>query len=380
MTHRFLSRYISRASAFSRASLLAYLLAIVYASCYPFTGWRDISGSPYAFLFSGFPRFWTWFDVGTNVLAYMPLGLLIVFSLYPIFRGKRAVFLAILLGGLLSALMETLQAYLPSRVPSLLDLTTNILGATIGAMIGLMFARTFLNQGLFHRLGQRWFREEARGILAVLALWPLAQIYPQSFLFGHGQVVTVISKWLTASFGEPVDLGESFRQALYLHFDHPWQFWLSETIITAFGLTGTLLMLLSLLQHHAPRIRLSLVMLFAALLAKTLALALFFGPENGLVWLTPGAIGGLIIGITMVSGLAFAPSPVQRKLAMATLFICFAIVNLIPANYYFVSTLSAWSHGKFLNFNGATHMLALCWPILALSFLIAPKRAYATNK
>ncbi|MBS1187517.1 MAG: hypothetical protein H6R04_1535 [Burkholderiaceae bacterium] len=39
----------SRASYFFRASLLAWLLLIVYASWYPFTGWRDIGVPPLAY-------------------------------------------------------------------------------------------------------------------------------------------------------------------------------------------------------------------------------------------------------------------------------------------------------------------------------------------
>lgn len=372
------SLYTSRGSSFSRVGLLAYVFAIVYASWYPFSGWCGISGPPTVFLFAGFPRYWTWFDVITNVLAYIPLGLLIVFSLHPYIKGKGAACFAIVSGVLLSFIMETVQSYLPSRVPSNLDLMTNFLGTCIGAYVGVVFVPTFLDRGLFHRLGQSWFRQEARGILIVLALWPLAQIYPQSFLFGHGQIASALSSWLTQWMGDHIDLGETFRQAFHLNLDQAWHFWLSETIITACGLTGTLLTLLCLLRKNAPWIRLSITFLIAALLTKTLAISLFFGPENGLAWFTPGAFGGLVIGIMMVSGLAFAPSRIQRRMAIFALFFCFAIVNLVPANHYFAATLSAWSHGKFLNFNGAAHMLTLCWPILALFFLILPSR-YASH-
>ena len=40
----------SPASPFARAALMAYLLLIVYASWYPFTGWQEIGVSPLAFL------------------------------------------------------------------------------------------------------------------------------------------------------------------------------------------------------------------------------------------------------------------------------------------------------------------------------------------
>ena len=33
--------------------------------------------------------------------------------------------------------------------------------------------------------------------VVLLALWPLAQIYPQSFLFGLGQLLPILSDWLS---------------------------------------------------------------------------------------------------------------------------------------------------------------------------------------
>ncbi len=362
--------YNSRGSAFVRASLLAYLLLIVYASWFPFSAWRETGTSPFAYLIAPLPRYWTVFDVATNVLGYIPLGLLMVFAMYPKVRGKQAVFLAIAAGTLLSAVMEAVQTYLPSRVPSNLDLITNILGTSIGAVLGLMLVPSIFGQGRLHRLGQRWFRQEASGILIVLALWPLAQIYPQSYLFGHGQIASALSGWLSGLLSEPIDLGEMLRQTIHLNVGQYWQYWLSETIITACGLTGALLTLLCLLRKSAPWGRLVTVLLLSAVAAKSLAIALFFSPDNAFVWLTPGAIGGLLIGVLMVSGLAYTPALVQRRLAVIALFISLLITNMVPANHYFITTLQGWSQGKFLNFNGAAQFLALCWPLLALWFLL----------
>jgi len=355
--------------------LLAYLLLIIYASCFPFSGWREVGISPLAYLFAPLPRYWTLFDIATNVLGYIPLGLLLVFALHPMVKGKRAVILTIAFGTLLSATVEAVQTYLPSRVPSNLDLITNASGVCIGALIGLLLVPSFFDQGRVHRLGQRWFRQEASGILIVLALWPLAQIYPQSYLFGHGQLVATLSAWLSGLLSEPVDLGEMLRQTIHLNLGHPWHYWLSETIITACGLTGALLTLLCLLRKSAPWGRLTTVLLLFAVVVKSLATALFFAPENAFTWLTPGATGGLLIGVMMVSGLAYAPALVQRRLAVVALFVSLLIVNLVPANHYFITTFQSWSQGKFLNFNGAAQFLALCWPLLALWLLLLPLRS-----
>jgi len=91
-----------------------------------------------------------------------------------------------------------------------------------------------------------------------------------------------------------------------------------------------------------------------------------------LVWGTPGAEGGFLIGLIMLSGLVFAPQVAQRRLAVVTLILALVVVNTIPVNPYFSSTLQGWVQGKFLNFNGAAQFLSLAWPFVALWFLLLP--------
>jgi VanZ family protein len=141
----------------ARAALLAYLLLIVYASWFPFSGWRSSGLSPLAFLNLQPQRYWTGFDVMVNIVGYMPLGVLLVLALYPLVRGVWAVLLAALGGVLVSGAMEAVQNYLPSRVPSNLDLLTNSGGCLAGAVLGLLFAPLLLDQSRLYQLRQRWF-------------------------------------------------------------------------------------------------------------------------------------------------------------------------------------------------------------------------------
>jgi VanZ family protein len=358
-----------RASTSARAGLLAYLFLIVYASGYPFTGWHDMGLAPWSFLFAPLPHYWTTFDVVTNIIGYFPFGMLMVFALYPEVRGTAAVAIAILCGILLSGLIEAGQTFLPSRVASNLDLLTNAIGAIIGAVAGAMTSRTFFEQSRLLQLRQHWFAQDTGPALIVLGLWPLAQIYPQAYLFGHGQLVPILSGWLSAWLETPVDIGNALRNGAQLSVE---QYWLAETIITACGLTGAALTMLCLLRKHAPRARLMVLAIAIALTVKALASALFFAPENAFAWLTPGAQGGLLAGAMMLSGLAFARPVVQRRLATFSLLASLVAVNLVPANPYFIATLQAWLQGKFLNFNGAAHFLSLLWPFFALWFLLHP--------
>ena len=358
-----------RGSPVSRAALLAYLLLIVYASWYPFMGWRS-SGLPLLSFVNLTPqRYWTGFDVVVNIIGYMPLGALMVLSLYPRVRGVWAVLLAAAGGVLVSGGMEAVQNYLPSRVPSNLDFFTNSAGCLAGAVIGALCARTLLDQSRLYRLRKRWFASHASQGLVLLALWPLAQIYPQGYLFGNGQVLPIISEWLSNWLDTNIDLVAMLRPGPAMSVE---QYWLSETIITACGMTGAVLTLMCLMRRGAPRYSLMLAMVGTALLVKTLSSSLFFRPDNAFVWMTPGAEGGFLIGLIMLAGLAFAPQVAQRRLAIVTLVLSLIVVNTIPVNPYFVSTLQGWVQGKFLNFNGAAQFLSLLWPFLALWFLLIP--------
>jgi VanZ family protein len=358
-----------RASPVARATLAAYLLLIVYASWFPFSGWRSSGLSPFAFLNLQPQRYWTGFDVMVNVVGYMPLGVLLVLALHPAVRGMWAVLVAALGGLLVSGTMEVVQNYLPSRVPSNLDLLTNAGGCLAGAVIGAWFAPMLLDQSRLYRLRRRWFSSYASQGLVLVALWPLAQVYPQGYLFGNGQILPTLSEWLSEWLDADIDLVTLLRGDAPMSVE---QYWLSETIITACGMTGAALTLLCLTRRGAPRLSLVLALAGTGLVVKTLASSLFFAPDNALVWITPGAEGGFLIGLIMLAGLAFAPQVAQRRLAVVTLVLSLIVVNTIPSNPYFISTLQSWQQGKFLNFNGAAQFLGMAWPFLALWFLLLP--------
>ncbi|MES2324902.1 MAG: VanZ family protein [Pseudomonadota bacterium] len=358
-----------RGSPVARAALLAYLLLIVYASWFPFSGWSGSGLSPFTFLTLKMPQYWTYFDAIVNIVGYIPLGMLLVLALYPLLRGWWAILGAAILGILVSGGMEAVQTYLPSRVPSNLDFMTNSAGAVIGALFGQAGARSYLNQSKMVQLRQRWFAPHASQGLVLLALWPLAQIYPLGYMFGHGQILPILSDWLSAGLDTDIDLVTMLRPGAAMSVE---QYWLSETIITACGMTGAVLTMLCLLNRNAPRARLILGMLGAALLLKALSSSLLFTPDNAFVWITPGAQGGFLIGLIMLSGLAFAPQVAQRRLAVVTLLLSLLVVNTIPVNPYFMATLQGWVQGKFLNFNGAAQFLSLLWPFFALWFLLLP--------
>lgn len=357
------------ASVFARVGLLVYTILIAYASWYPFSGWQDKGMAPWHYLTLPLPHYWTKFDLAANVLAYVPFGIGVVLALYPHVRGLLAFLLAAVAGTLLSGIIEAGQIYLPSRVPSNLDLITNSAGAALGALAGVLLTPYLLEHSRLMQVRRRWFLHEASRGLIVAGLWPFAQIYPQGYLFGHGQLAPILSEWLSAWWSTPIDLGTLVRSEQVLTIE---QYWLTETIITACGFTGALLTLLCILRKTAPKVLLVALLAMSAFVAKALSNALLFSPEQAFVWLTPGAQAGILVSLIMLGGLAFAPPTAQRRVAALTLLISLIVVNAAPANPYFVATLQTWVQGKLLNFNGAVHFLALAWPFLALWFLYHP--------
>ena len=118
---------------------LLYVALIVYASLFPFTGWRDQGIVPWAYLRAPWPRYWTGFDLAVNVVGYAPMGLLLTL-------------------------------------------------ARLGAV------------GRWEQLRADWFGGESRGALVLLSLWPVGLLFPMPVAYGMGQVYEraeeALAEWL----------------------------------------------------------------------------------------------------------------------------------------------------------------------------------------
>ncbi len=117
-----------------RTLLLLWSLAVILAISLPwskFDGtphWDAIEWIPFAHL--SFHRS-DLFDFTVNILAFIPLGYLMVRSLSP--GTERPLLLAGLLGFFSSASLEFYQLFCQGRVPSTTDLFANTGGTVLGA-------------------------------------------------------------------------------------------------------------------------------------------------------------------------------------------------------------------------------------------------------
>ncbi len=333
----------------------AYTLLVIYASLHPFTGWRDDGAPLTAFLFAAWPRYWTVFDLVTNVAAYLPLGFIWVPTLQPRLGRPLAAILACLLGASLSLGMETLQNYLPTRVASNLDFGCNALGACLGAAAGARWGAALLDGGRLHALRSRLIGEGAMtdAGLVLLGLWLLTQLNPETLLFGNGDLRNLLG-FLEVPAPAPYTAQQFSR---------------IEAAVVACNTLAVALACGCLLRRR--RLALTAALLAGALCVKSLSLMVLMDSVSGWAWATPGSATGLAIGVGLWLAVCWTPRGLRQSLAALSLLLATALVNLAPENPYFSAILQVWQQGHFLNFNGLTRLTSALWPFLVLPWLMA---------
>ncbi len=344
---------------------LIYTGLVFYASLYPFSDWRSQGIVPWAFLGSSLPKYWTGFDVAINVIGYVPLGFLLVLSALRVGRNRFAVVTATVLAGLLSFSMESLQSYLPARVPSNVDLGLNVLGAWLGAMLASVMERL---GGIdrWSRFRSRWFAADARGALVLLAVWPLALLFPAAVPFGLGQV----QERLEAALAEVL-------------LDTPFLNWLPvrdielQPLVPGAELLCVLLgMLIPCLLGYciirlAIRRSLFVLLVFAVGVAATaLSAALSYGPEHAWAWLSLPVKAGIGTALLLGALLLWVPRRVSIALLLLALGLYLSLLNQAPASPYFAQTLSTWEQGRFIRFHGLAQWLGWLWPYATLLYAL----------
>jgi len=345
-------------SALARWTLLAYATSVVYASLYPLTGWRDNGVTAFAYLFETWPRHLLVFDMAINVAGYMPLGLLVVFALYPRVRGAPALALAVASCAMLSMSMEALQTFLPSRVADNVDVVTNTSGGALGALLALRLAAPILERGRLLQIRAAWFEREASRGLLLSAFWFVAVLYPETFALGCGNFVKALES----------DLGNEFG-LVRIWAPDPQQFEASEFIACMALLSGSAMLFTTLLRNGAPKRRLALIFVAATLLAKTIAVGASYAPNHPLVWATDAAVAGIATGTLVVLLSTILSPPVRARLALWLIALALIIINLVPDNPYFDALSRAWAYGRMLNFSGFAQGISLAWPFVALTYL-----------
>jgi VanZ family protein len=358
----------------SSATWLAavYVALVLYASLYPFAGWRWPPGQTLQTLaVLPWPPWRDPDDAWVNLAGYLPLGALLLIAVR---RSGGSWWLAVGLGlGLPSALsyaMEVLQHFLPNRHPSLKDWALNSAGAAVGVALGL------LGQALglplrWHALRERWFSRDSAGVLALLVLWPAALLFPAPAPLGLGQIGPRLRELALAVLdGVPwAEPAQAVLQRPPAGVDS--MPWLNEAMISALGLFAPLLLLFAVVAPGPRRLAAMAAVLVLAVGGMTLSTLLNFGPRHALVWITPATLpafgAALLVGLLLILA--------SRRLATALALMAFTggvmLVAQAPADPYFAHNLAAWEQGRFVRLHGLAQWLGWLWPWAAMGWLLA---------
>jgi len=363
-----------------------YGALIVYASLYPFVGWRVPGVGVLDFLLLGWPRYWTWFDVIANLLGYLPFGFLLFVALI---RGGRragrAAAIACAGGTLLSLTMEVLQNYLPHRVSSNVDLVLNMLGTALGVAIGAVL-HWHCGIARWQKLRDRWFVARSAGGFALLLLWPVGLLFPTAVQFGLGHVLgriqpvvyellqdTPLAPWTegwavaSAPTKAPVEIA---TQALSST---------SELAIIVLGLLAPCLIVFTIAVPGWRRVVLVLGAVLLGTATMTLSTALNFGPNHAFAWTTLQALQALAVGAGAAMLLSVVPRRVAAGFGLIALTALVMLVAQAPADPYFAQSLQGWEQGRFIRFHGAAQWVGWAWPYAGLVYLLVRLAARETR-
>jgi VanZ family protein len=351
---------------------LAYGVLVLYASLYPFTGWRWPPGLA-ALSLALLP--WTsWhyaFDIWSNVLGYMPLGLLIaIAALRSAWPLRAAIGCAVLLPPLLSYCCEVLQHFVPGRVPAMEDFISNSAGAALGAMLAWLASA----MGLVSRwtaIRRRWFAFDGAGALALLTLWPLGLLFPAPVPLGLGQVGERLREWL-ANLLAGVPWASDLHSVLNAPAPpaQPLRA-LAEGLIVALGLLAPCVVAFSVMRPGWRRAVMVLSALVLGMAGMTISTLLNFGPNHAVGWLAPAVVPGLGLGALLA--LALVPLPTRLVAGVGLVAITGLVVGVAqaPSDPYFAQSLMAWEQGRFVRFHGLAQWIGWLWPYAALVWLLS---------
>jgi VanZ family protein len=335
-----------------RGALLAYVLAIVYASLNPFFGWRE----PESFGLLVWPRYLNGFETALNVFAYLPLGGMLAAILMRSLPRRdrtydwfRVLVTAVSAGFVMSATMEALQTMLPVRVSSPVDLIANTMGALIGA--SFLVSRWGRRALAWTLRGRR--RHFARGDasawgLLLLAGWFFAQLNPVIPFFEAGHIANPFD---VAASQAPYDLLILLPQSVGITLN-----------VCGFAL------FLSLLLHPRKRVILNVLLILAlGFITKISTASLMLKAPQLVGWLAPATVIGLSAGLLLFG--YFSRIGYRWRAFCAALFIFAGGVMAKMVSIYgaFDETLRLfnWPHGHLISFAGLTRWVHEVWPLLA---------------
>ena len=333
-----------------RVSLAICALVLAYASLYPFQPLRLATPEGLALFLR--PKGITGFDVALNVIAYIPLGVLLVLVLRAAGRDRPISRAAGIAFGF-SFVMESVQLFIPFRVASVADIAANSAGALAGALLFLPSVYKAAT-GPLAALRERVIVPGPWGDagLALIALWVIAQLNPALPFFEAGNI------------GSPGDTNP---------YQVEWSLLMLQVIAVALSACGFGLFVSVLLNGPGGALRFTVGLLTAALWFKFVTAAMMLKAHLSAEWVNEARVIGLAAGMLLFIPLRALERPTRTYLAIVFV-LAGALFAKVVGDYSPLDDLLRvfnWPHGQLTTFATLTRYLHEVWPLLALVFLIA---------
>ena len=352
---------------------LAYAALILYASLYPFEGWRwptSPDAQQFLLLRLPWPSWFPTFDLVANLLGYLPMGSLVYLAVVRSGgQALNALAFAVVGPSLLSYAMEVTQQLLPSRVSSSLDWLLNSAGAVLGALLAMLLQQL---GAIAHwqTVRERLFVAHSSGALSLLLLWPLGLLFPAPVPLGLGQVLPRLRELIEAA-------TEDTPLAAWVDEWLAFTAWpttplspLAEWAVITLGLLAPCLLAFCVLRSAGLRLIAITVISLVGVGVTALSTALNFGPQHAMAWITPVTVPSLLSALALAVGFAFTPRRVAAAVGLVVLTALVAVVTQAPSDAYYASSLHAWEQGRFIRFHGLSRWIGWLWPYAALGVLL----------
>jgi len=353
-----------RGSASLAILTLAAVAAIVYATLYPFSGWRpwsSLRAVGFGFLFEPWPRYWTRFDLVLNVAMYVPLGIMLASLLRRRLPAWLAAMLTLLAAATLSLLLEWLQTLLPGRVPSRLDWAANTVGALAG--IGLAFASERLAATRWgRRMGanpRRHLLDDGAGLgLALLFAWLVAQAAPQVIGFGTGR----LGDGAFLAFGIDPTAIAAWRMPARLAR-------LAEGVGVFLSVIAIGALVRAVMRPPARWFAITMACLFAAAAVRAAGAHWLPDPQAPFGWLSAAPQGGLLLSLPALLACGWLDRRHAIAVGILALAAATTLHNLTPATDYQRTMIAAADQGEWANVMALIAAIGFAWPYAAIAFL-----------
>jgi VanZ family protein len=325
---------------------LVYVAVVVYGTLYPFSGWISAERGLLGFLTPSAGRQFNAGDVLTNVLAYMPLGFLLVRLQARRMSPFASVALAALCGATLSFSVEFVQQFLPARVSSVVDLLMNSTGTLVGAVLGAAWHVDSGPMAVLLRWRRHWFRSGRLADVGLLAIgfWMLSQLSP-----------------LVPS----LDVGE-LRHGLAPLWNtllHPATFDVAQCSVYVLNVAGLGLLASTLAIPGRPITRVFAAFVVAVLLYKIPVVSRQLSLE---------ALAGASVGLLLASAVRLIRGQFIAWIAVLVILAGFAVdqMRADPGGLFYRFTWIPFSAHLEHPLVGMASILESLWPATALAYLV----------